>query len=282
MTRSGEDYWEDSWDDSLDDNDYSDLDINDLEDLGDGVYTDGNGNYYIDIDYDGDIDLETIAPGHVEDEMPEDPETPTPDPGGGSEGGDSGEDEDDFPTGGGGNILPEVDTTTVKDKIDAEMVALGREGVEKIKEDLESGEVQVYQCINGVLNGLGVGANANGIITSAANFVKELASDQLFQTFGKSISAVGVACGSLQTFVAFVEGDEFSVGDWMNVVSTTLGVAAILSSSFPIVAGGLGVASGIVGLASVILSENIQPGFYIIEIAEGSRLYLYVGNVTLS
>ena len=77
MTRSGEDYWEDSWDD----NDYSDLDINDLEYLGEGVYTDGNGHYYIDIDYDGDIDLETIAPGHVEEEMPEEPDIPdTPEP----------------------------------------------------------------------------------------------------------------------------------------------------------------------------------------------------------
>ena len=81
MTRSGEDYWEDSWDDSWDDNDYSDLDINDLEYLGEGVYTDGNGHYYIDIDYDGDIDLETIAPGHVEEEMPEEPDIPdTPEP----------------------------------------------------------------------------------------------------------------------------------------------------------------------------------------------------------
>ena len=38
------------------------------KDLGDGVYTDGNGNYYLDIDYDGDIDLETIAPSYKEDD----------------------------------------------------------------------------------------------------------------------------------------------------------------------------------------------------------------------
>ena len=38
------------------------------KDLGDGVYTDGNGNYYLDIDYDGDIDLETIAPSYEEDD----------------------------------------------------------------------------------------------------------------------------------------------------------------------------------------------------------------------
>ena len=38
------------------------------KDLGDGVYTDGNGNYYLDTDYDGDIDLETIAPSYEEDD----------------------------------------------------------------------------------------------------------------------------------------------------------------------------------------------------------------------
>ena len=106
MTRSGEDVWEDSWDD----NDYSDLDINDLEDLGEGVYTDGNGHYYIDIDYDGDIDLETIAPGHVEEEMPEEPETPTPDPGGGNEG--DGNEGDDT---GGDEVFPDDDTPSGDD-----------------------------------------------------------------------------------------------------------------------------------------------------------------------
>ena len=71
------------------------------------------------------------------------------------------------------------------------MVALGREGVEKIAADLECGNVNIYQYLNGALTGLGVGANANGIITSATNFVREIASDYLFQAFGKSISAEG-------------------------------------------------------------------------------------------
>jgi len=76
MTRSGEDVWDDSWDD----NDYSNWNLNDFEDLGSGIFTDGEGNYYIDIDYDGDFDLVTIAPGNVEDEKPEDPNIPNPEP----------------------------------------------------------------------------------------------------------------------------------------------------------------------------------------------------------
>ena len=85
LTKSGEDVWEDRWDD----NDYSDLDIDDLEYYGDGIYFDDEGHYYLDIDDDGDIDLEIIAPGYVEDEMPEDP---WPDGNGnGNEGGETSE-----------------------------------------------------------------------------------------------------------------------------------------------------------------------------------------------
>ena len=77
LTKSGED-----WDDSWDDDDYDGWDINDFEDLGYGIYTDGEGNYYIDIDGDGDLDMETLAPGGVTDDMEkeeeEDPWPPTP------------------------------------------------------------------------------------------------------------------------------------------------------------------------------------------------------------
>ena len=42
MTKSGED-----WDDSWDDDDYDGWDINDFEDLGNGIYTDGEVEYII-------------------------------------------------------------------------------------------------------------------------------------------------------------------------------------------------------------------------------------------
>lgn len=260
MTRSGEDIWDDTWDDG----DYSDLNINDLEDLGEGIYTDGEGNYYIDIDYDGDIDLETIAPGYVEDEEPENPDIPDPEPG---------------TSDGNDDELPEDDLPPGDEEIDEEMVALGREGVEKIAADLESGNVNIYQYLNGALTGLGVGANANGIITSATNFVKELAEDTLLQAFGRSISAVGVAVGGLQTFIA-VSGDaELSTGDYLNIISTAIGTAALIPTPFPILNGILGVTSGIIGVASVFFSYNIQPGLYVIETPNNSTIYLYIGNI---
>ncbi len=249
----------------------SNRNINDLEDLGDDIYTDGNGNYYI--DYDGDLDLKTLEPGHVEDEKPEEPEEPkepdTPEPD--SNPGTGGEEDDE---------IPEDDFPSGDEEIDEEMVALGREGVEKIAADLESGNVNVYQYLNGTLTGLGVGANANGIITSAANFVREIASDHLFQAFGKSISAVGVVCGLGQTIIAVQDGEELSTGDWMNIVSTTLGIVSVfIPASFPIVAGAVGVTSGVIGIISSLLSYNIPPGLYIIETTNGSTIYLYINNI---
>ena len=256
LTKSGEDIWEDRWDD----NDYSDLDIDDLEYYGDGIYFDDEGHYYLDIDSDGDIDLEIIAPGYVEDE---EPDTPTPDLGDGSEDGETGDDaDDDSPAGG--------------DEIDEEMVALGREGVEKIAADLESGNVNVYQYVNGALTGLGVGANANGIITSAANFVREIASDHLFQAFGKSISRAGIICGLGRTILSVREGEEFSTGDWLNIVSTALGAAALFPVSFPI-SGVLGVTSGVIGIISSLVSD-LDPGLYIFETPDGDILYVFISG----
>ena len=180
---------------------------------------------------------------------------------------------------GNDDELPEDDLPPGDEEIDEEMVALGREGVEKIAADLESGNVNIYQYLNGALTGLGVGANANGIITSATNFVKELAEDTLLQAFGRSISAVGVAVGGLQTFIA-VSGDaELSTGDYLNIISTAIGTAALIPTPFPILNGILGVTSGIIGVASVFFSYNIQPGLYVIETPNNSTIYLYIGNI---
>ena len=57
-----------------------------FEEIGPGVYTDGNGSYYVDDDGDGIIDYEA---GYVEDDYPEEPDppvTPAPDSDTGEEG----------------------------------------------------------------------------------------------------------------------------------------------------------------------------------------------------
>ena len=101
----------------------------------------------------------------------------------------------------------------------------------------------------------------------------------MLQLLGKSISAAGVVCGLGQTIIAIKEGDDFSVGDWMNVISTSLGAVAIISAPFPVVAGSLGVASGIIGIVSVFFSYNIQPGLYKLDAHDGTYIYLHNGFI---
>ena len=207
--------------------------------------------------------METIEPSYAEGEQGSENEDPWP--------GEDGENTDE----GDEENSPD-DIPTDDNEIDEEMVALGREGVEKIAADLNSGNVHIYQYLNGALAGLGVGANANGIIASAANFIEDMTSDRLLHVFGKSISTVGIVCGACQTIVAIKEGEEFSTNDWLNVVSTALGAAALIPLSFPIT-GCLGITSGIIGIISTFISE-LEPGLYIFEDQDGSSLYLFVRN----
>ena len=72
-TKAGEDNWSDDYEDwyhPIEDNEWW---VGNFTEVGFGVYTDGNGHYYLDNDENGIIDEETIAPGYVEDEEPESP-----------------------------------------------------------------------------------------------------------------------------------------------------------------------------------------------------------------
>ena len=76
-TRSGEDSWEDDYwydDHPIELNEWW---VGHFEEIGPGVYTDGNGNYYVDDDGDGIIDYDA---GYVEDDYPEEPDPPTTPP----------------------------------------------------------------------------------------------------------------------------------------------------------------------------------------------------------
>ena len=81
-TRSGEDDWSDEYEDWYDEHPIESDPwwVGHFEEVGFGVYTDGEGHYYLDNDGDGLIDEETIAPGYVEDEEPENPDPPDPKP----------------------------------------------------------------------------------------------------------------------------------------------------------------------------------------------------------
>ena len=67
--------YDDIWDDIYNDYDWS-VDEPDYTDIGDGLFQDDNGNYYVDLDEDGYPDIPCLPPAVTTDEYPEDPEDP--------------------------------------------------------------------------------------------------------------------------------------------------------------------------------------------------------------
>lgn len=145
----------------------------------------------------------------------------------------------------------------------------------KVKSDLKKGNVQIWQRINGALTGLSVGTSANGIILSASNFVKDFADDKALIAFGKRVGALGVAISSTQTIIAISNGENLSASDWLNILSNAFGAVALIPSPWSAPAG---ITSGILGLISVLVSEQLSPGWYELPTPNGGFVYVYIGN----
>ena len=116
-TRSGEDSWEDDYwydDHPIELNEWW---VGHFEEIGPGVYTDGNGSYYVDDDGDGIIDYEA---GYVEDDYPEEPDPPTtpPAPEPGENDGQDEEIQEDLPN---GDIPSDYDDLTPEQIISIKM-----------------------------------------------------------------------------------------------------------------------------------------------------------------
>ncbi len=151
----------------------------------------------------------------------------------------------------------------------------GKEGLEKIQEDLEKGNVTILQATDAMLTGLGVGANANGILFSAANFLEDVAQNtKIIQGFGETLGLTGIAVTTAQTAIVLYNGEELSTGDVLSIVSAAFELGALITQPFPAVSGILGITSGIIGLFSLFISE----GTYMIETPYGDYIYIYIGN----
>lgn len=154
----------------------------------------------------------------------------------------------------------------------------GLEAINKIKTDLNSGnviiqKVEITSTGEALLNAAGAGVNANGIITSCTDFLKNLGKDEkLIRNFGKSVGGIGTALGGLQTFIGFTDGD-INTADILNAVSTVLGGCALLATG-PI-AGVLGVTGCVIGLVSSFFSEAMLLE---IEFENGSHAYIYISG----
>ena len=162
---------------------------------------------------------------------------------------------------------------------DEEAIALGRQGVSKMVGDLRSGNVNVMQATINGLSGLSLGVNTYSIFTSVANCLEGAASDKLLTSFGNKLGAAGITITAAQTFMVLIDEGELSTSEWLSIISSALGGAAIVCGSFAApVAGILGVTSALVGIASFFVSDNIAPGWYEIMAPNGEIAYICVGS----
>lgn len=194
----------------------------------------------------------------------------------------------DYPTPPGANnpiiIPPKGDEDSPKDDEDEEEdeeTRLGHEAIQKMISDLESGNVQIYECtitdnFEALLYAVGIGSNTTGIITSCINFLESAAPFE--KALGNSLTGVGAVISAMQTVVAFSDG-EYSTADWMNAVSTALSAISVtcifLPAPFAIVGGVAGVTSCLIGLASNFVSYN-GPMLIHLEMPDGEDAYLYL------
>ncbi|WP_195460410.1 hypothetical protein [Alistipes sp. D31t1_170403_E11] len=250
----------------------------DYEDLGNGFYYDEQGNIFYDYDGDGVPDSVWIPPVIV------DPD-PTPDPGQPEENycpfcgsmfcsGDCQNSGTGDWGGGGGNpgeTTPPNPTT--------DMRAIGKKGVDKMMEDLSKGNVECKtikrtSAFTGFVNGFGVGVNTYGIFTSCTNFLKNV-DDSALTKFGYGLSGLGCAIGTYQTIVAVSDGN-ISTADMLTITSTVLGSMAIGFAIIGVapVAGVLGVASAVIGLASTFFTYS--PMLLEIPHENGGHIYIYI------
>lgn len=160
-------------------------------------------------------------------------------------------------------------------------IELGREGLNKMRSDLESGNVQIQQVKmsqgQAVLTAVGVGFNTNGIITSCLNFLNQANLDKLAIKFGNTLGAAGIAVGACQTYVAFTDGD-ISNADIVGAVSTTLSAVgyalAFCPATVPL-AGVVGVTGCVLGLISSMMTTDV-PILLELQLENGSNLYIYI------
>ncbi|MCM1502636.1 MAG: hypothetical protein NC115_08245 [Bacteroidales bacterium] len=280
MTRAGED-WEDDfnnwWDDWFNENIYGndewDYGNHEYTNLGDGYYMDSDGDIYWDSDGNGEPDTFFLEGGFCT--SPDDGEgqgeNQDPDPGPGPDGGTGWENE----WGEGYLYVPDNNYN--------EDLERGKKGVKKMQDDLKEGKVDFYKVADGMLTGFGVGANANGIILSASNFLSGIGSDtKALEAFGKSLGWAGIAITGTQTIIILRTEGELSTGDWLSLISAALSGCAIITIEFPILSGTLGITSGILGLISIFVSENYPSGIYEIIAPNGEKAYIYIGNNLLT
>ena len=161
---------------------------------------------------------------------------------------------------------------------------LGEEAFAKIISDLESGNVDFYECTissndnyyhAGVV-AANLGLNTNGLITSCINFMKDPPIEAL--TYGQILSGASLYIGVSQTIVAFTDG-EISTTDIVNAISVGFNAIGFVTAFIPggqIVSGVAGVTSCIIGLASNFITYTTIPTIIRLSLKNGAQINLLI------
>ena len=253
-----------------------------------GIYTDEDGNLFIDLDGDGKIDGVYIPPVDVSPE----------DPGSGDGDGDGGEEP---PTGQQDPTNPDEtendegvpgdnnSNSESSDNLNEYYEELGQMGLNKIRSDLESGNVQIKQADidagKAILYAANIGTGGvNGIIASCLNFMKNIQNDDVYAVnFGKVMSIVGSVLGAAQTYIVCTDGD-ITNGDILTAISTALNTAGCVASFIPggiVVSGILGVAGCCIGLVSTFVTTSLPSEIHI-QLEDGINVSIYIINSPIS
>ena len=259
-TKSGEDYgWDFSWDQ------YEWIGTEDIGGEDVDVYEDADGTKYVDLDGDGLpdsilIDESVCTPDDDEEEEEEEEEEPLPD------------DPYDY---------YEDDYSPPDETINDDDYERGKQGVKKMKNDLKNGNVTVRQATIHGLAGFNLGLNTYSIFPTLTNFLDGAINDALLKNFGRTLGGAGIALTGAQTILVLIDEGELSTGDWLSLISATLGVAAFLPIA-PTISGVVGVTSALIGIASFFISDTFEPGWYEIHAPNGEIAYLYINSTNIA
>lgn len=243
----------------------------------DTYYNTEDGLYYIDIDGDGQIDTGCPEPGSEytpDDNWPKD-DDPIQDP-----------IEDNNTNWGDNTDNSDIDNNSnnnennvENDKNDEYYEKLGNEGIEKIRADLKNGNVKIQQvkmsATEAILNASSLGLNANGLIISCVDFLKNTPPSAA--AFGRLISATGLMVGFAQTWIGYSDGD-ITTQYKLNLISTALNAAGLVCTFIPggqIVSGVLGVASCVIGLVSTFVTSEVPREIHL-EFEDGTSFHMYL------